>query len=59
MLHLMQMMDVWNVVIIVTRWYGGVHLGPDRFRIINTAAREALVLGGFAKEAEGKKKGKK
>ncbi len=37
-------------------------LGPDRFRIINTAAREALVLGGFAKESkdgETKKKTKK
>lgn len=62
MLHLMQLMDVWNVMVVVTRWYGGILLGPDRFRIINTAAREALVLGGFAKEgkeAEAKKKGKK
>ncbi|KAF2801554.1 UPF0029-domain-containing protein [Mytilinidion resinicola] len=54
-LHLMQLMDVWDVMVVVTRWYGGVHLGPDRFRIINSAAREALVLGGFVKgEAEGK-----
>jgi hypothetical protein len=62
MLHLMQLMDVWDVMVVVTRWYGGVLLGPDRFRIINTAAREALLLGGFAKDAkEGdmKKKGKK
>ncbi|KAF2246012.1 UPF0029-domain-containing protein [Trematosphaeria pertusa] len=62
MLHLMQLMDVWNVMVVVTRWYGGILLGPDRFRIINTAAREALVLGGFAKEVketDGKKKGKK
>lgn len=62
MLHLMQLMDVWDVMVVVTRWYGGILLGPDRFRIINTAAREALVLGGFAKEGkdgETKKKGKK
>lgn len=64
-LHLMQLMDVWNVMVVVTRWYGGVLLGPDRFRIINSAAREALVLGGFAGKdrdgggGEGKKKGKK
>jgi hypothetical protein len=61
-LHLMQLMDVWNVMVIVTRWYGGILLGPDRFRIINTAAREALVLGGFTKEGkdgDSKKKGKK
>lgn len=62
MLHLMQLMDVWDVMLVVTRWYGGILLGPDRFRIINTAAREALVLGGFAKdgkEQDGKKKGKR
>jgi len=62
MLHLMQLMDVWNVMVIVTRWYGGILLGPDRFRIINTAAREALILGGYAKEGkdgDGRKKGKK
>ncbi|KAF2657115.1 UPF0029-domain-containing protein [Lophiostoma macrostomum CBS 122681] len=41
-LHLMQLMDVWDVMIVVTRWYGGVLLGPDRFRIINSAARDAL-----------------
>ncbi|KAF2852071.1 UPF0029-domain-containing protein [Plenodomus tracheiphilus IPT5] len=62
MLHLMQLMDVWDVMVVVTRWYGGILLGPDRFRIINTAAREALVLGGFAKDGKDtdtKKKGKK
>jgi uncharacterized protein (DUF1810 family) len=64
-LHLMQLMDVWDVMVVVTRWYGGIQLGPDRFRIINTAAREALVQGGFAKEGkdgggtDGKKKGKR
>jgi hypothetical protein len=62
MLHLIQLMDVWDVMVVVTRWYGGVLLGPDRFRIINTAAREALLLGGFAKEGkdgDAKKKSKK
>jgi hypothetical protein len=62
MLHLMQLMDVWNVMVVVTRWYGGIHLGPDRFRLINTAAREALILGGFVqdvKDSDSKKKGKK
>lgn len=62
LLHLLQLMDVWNVVVVVTRWYGGVKLGPDRFRLINQAAREALVKGGFVKieeERVSKKKGKK
>ncbi|EXJ91734.1 hypothetical protein A1O3_00284 [Capronia epimyces CBS 606.96] len=62
-LHLMQLMDVWNVLVVVTRWYGGVKLGPDRFHAISSVAREALVKGGFVKEegkkAKGKGKGKK
>jgi len=58
LLHLLQLMDVWNVVVVVTRWYGGVKLGPDRFRCINTVAREALVNGGFVgDEKEGNQKG--
>ncbi|OJJ48956.1 hypothetical protein ASPZODRAFT_129298 [Penicilliopsis zonata CBS 506.65] len=64
LLHLMQLMDVWDVVVVVTRWYGGVLLGPDRFRIINAVGRDALARGGFAREEatsteKGKKKGKK
>jgi hypothetical protein len=52
LLHLLQLMDVWDVMVIVTRWYGGVLLGPDRFRIINSAARDALQLGGYAKDSK-------
>ena len=64
LLHVMQLMDVWNVVVVVTRWYGGIQLGPARFRLINDVGRDALVKGGFTKEEEvgvekGKKKGKK
>lgn len=66
LLHLMQLMDVWDVVVVVTRWFGGVKLGPDRFRLINAAGRDALVKGGFAKKEgpasnneKGKKKSKK
>jgi hypothetical protein len=64
LLHVMQLMDVWNVVVVVTRWYGGIHLGPARFRLINDVGRDALVKGGFTREEgtapeKGKKKGKK
>jgi Uncharacterized protein family UPF0029/RWD domain len=59
LLHLLQVMDVWNVLVLVTRWYGGVKLGPDRFRLINQAAREALVKGGFVKMEEQKAPKKK
>jgi hypothetical protein len=58
-LHLMQLMDIWNVMVVVTRWYGGHQLGPKRFSIINTVARDAFVKGGFVKEeTPSKKKGK-
>lgn len=36
-----------NVLCVVTRYFGGIHLGPDRFKHINQAARNALELGGF------------
>ncbi|KZF20151.1 impact family protein [Xylona heveae TC161] len=60
-LHLMQLMDLWNVMVVVTRWYGGIHLGPDRFRLINSAARDAFVRGDYVKDqtSSGKKKARK
>ncbi|EPE24809.1 Ribosomal protein S5 2-like protein [Glarea lozoyensis ATCC 20868] len=58
-LHLMQLMDLWNVMVVVTRWYGGHQLGPKRFSIINTVARDAFVRGGYVREdTSAKKKGK-
>ncbi|THH16921.1 hypothetical protein EW146_g3794 [Bondarzewia mesenterica] len=62
--HLLQILDVNNVLVIVTRYYGGIHLGPDRFKHINQAARDALELGGFldipdAKRHDGRGKGTK
>lgn len=65
LLHVMQLMDVWNVLVVVSRWYGGIHLGPARFRLINDVGRDALVKGGFERKEntalpeKGKKKGKK
>lgn len=35
------------MLVVVTRYFGGIHLGPDRFKHINQAARIALELGGF------------
>lgn len=42
LLHLLQVMDVQNRIVVVSRWYGGVHLGPARFQCINNAARLAI-----------------
>ncbi|KAF2208474.1 hypothetical protein CERZMDRAFT_49014 [Cercospora zeae-maydis SCOH1-5] len=60
LLHLLELMGLWNVMVVVSRWYGGVKLGPDRFRLINQAARDAVVKGGFVlEEGAGKDGGKK
>ncbi len=42
LLHLLQILDVKDTVVVVTRWYGGVKLGPARFTHINNAARMVL-----------------
>jgi hypothetical protein len=36
-----------NVVVVVSRWFGGILLGPSRFGLINNCARELLVQTGF------------
>lgn len=60
LLHLMQLMDLWDTMVLVTRWYGGQKLGPRRFALINQVARDAFVKAGLVNEAgsgSGKKKG--
>jgi putative IMPACT (imprinted ancient) family translation regulator len=39
--------DVKDVLVVVTRYFGGTLLGSDRFKHINQAARDALELGGL------------
>ncbi|BEJ12716.1 hypothetical protein CspHIS471_0211760 [Cutaneotrichosporon sp. HIS471] len=36
-----------NAIVVVTRWYGGSHLGADRFRRINEVGRGALQAAGL------------
>lgn len=50
LLHLLSLTGVENVVVVVARWYGGIKLGPDRFKHINGAARDALEKGGYLKK---------
>lgn len=47
LLHLLQVLDVKNVIVVVSRWYGGIHLGPERFKHINNVARDILQQNGF------------
>ena len=59
-LHLLQIMGVKNVVVVVSRWYGGILLGPDRFRLINNVAREAVIqLGIYEPKQAAKQRPKK
>ncbi len=44
---LSQILDVRNVMVVVSRWYGGILLGPDRFKHINNCARNILVEEGY------------
>ena len=39
-----------NVLVVVTRWFGGVHLGPSRFKYIANTARELLDACGHGAE---------
>ncbi|KAE9377061.1 hypothetical protein N431DRAFT_542488 [Stipitochalara longipes BDJ] len=41
-LGLMQADNIVNVLLVVTRWYGGIMLGPDRWRIMSQVSRDAL-----------------
>ncbi|KZO98060.1 UPF0029-domain-containing protein, partial [Calocera viscosa TUFC12733] len=60
---LLKILDVNNVLVIVTRYFGGILLGPTRFKRINQAARAALEEGGFLNTEDHpktkKRKGKK
>jgi putative IMPACT (imprinted ancient) family translation regulator len=47
LLHLLQITDCRGVAVVVTRWFGGVLLGPSRFTHINNAARQLLVECGY------------
>lgn len=41
--HLLQMRNEDGVLVVVSRWYGGIHLGPKRFAVISNIARDGLV----------------
>lgn len=55
--HLLQTVDARNCVVVVSRWYGGVLLGPDRFKHINNAARTLLDACGYIAKTGKKHKG--
>lgn len=42
MLQILRELDISNVVVVLTRWYGGVMLGPDRWRLMRECINDAL-----------------
>ncbi len=42
------------MVVVVSRWYGGVLMGPQRFTVINNTARLLLEQCGFDNRDGGK-----
>lgn len=45
--EVLRLMSADGVAVIVSRWYGGIKLGPSRFKFINNAARNVLESNGF------------
>ncbi len=41
-LAMLERTDLYNHIIVVTRWYGGKHLGGDRFRHVRDAVQHYL-----------------
>ncbi|KAK8791884.1 hypothetical protein WA158_005261 [Blastocystis sp. Blastoise] len=52
---LLEMTDVRNALVIVSRWWGGPLLGSSRFKRICDVARNLLEKEGYIHEAENKK----
>ncbi|KAF8813746.1 ribosomal protein S5 domain 2-like protein [Phlegmacium glaucopus] len=48
--RLLEALRCENVVVVVSRWYGGVKLGSDRWKMISMVAKEAIQRGAFVKE---------
>ena len=38
-LRMLERENLRNTIVVVTRWYGGKHLGGDRFRHVQNAVR--------------------
>ncbi|KAH8875377.1 Protein IMPACT [Schistosoma japonicum] len=47
LLHLLTLSGIENAAVMVSRWFGGIQLGPDRFKHINNVARLLLIKHKF------------
>ncbi|POS84055.1 hypothetical protein EPUL_003577, partial [Erysiphe pulchra] len=56
LLHILREKNLDGVLLVVTRWYGGVLLGPDRWRLMSEVSRDCLsqhlqILGSIGQDA--------
>lgn len=45
-LRMLEREDLRDTIVVVTRWYGGKHLGGDRFRHVQDAVRQFIEARG-------------
>jgi hypothetical protein len=53
-----RLMDANNIIVVVSRWFGGVLLGADRFKFICNSARFLLEAHGYGAKGKDKDKDK-
>ena len=56
--NLLDLTGAQDVIVVVSRWFGGVLLGPNRFKYIAMIARAQLEAAGFLAADKVKAKGK-
>lgn len=44
--ELIYLLKKQNLIVFVARWFGGIELGPLRFKLIKSVAREAIMMRG-------------
>ena len=49
---LLELTGAQDCIVVVSRWYGGVHLGPARFKWIAAVGRQGLEDAGFLKKSK-------
>lgn len=54
--EMVRLMGASNVVVVVSRWFGGVLMGPSRFKYICNTARDLMEEHGFCKDDKRSKK---
>lgn len=42
LMNILKQANLYDTLLVVLRWYGGKHLGPSRFRVIDEAGKSAV-----------------